>query len=267
MFDHYTKGFENGWEQTPKVRVSLLGFNQPNIKNRPFANWPVPNTKYETLYLAPNQQLQSDVVSVKSIESYQSDVDSQQMDNDTEELHFKLRLPERCLLVGSVKAVLYVSCNDFDDLDIFLQIRKADKDGNILQSHNVPIQDMEREGVPKDKVPLLNTFIYLGPHGQIRASHRAVDRKLSKPHYIAHEHRKEERIPAGQIVKVETSIWPGGIILEKDEFLVFKISGHPMYLAEFPTLRGQFKARNKGLHHVHLGGTEGSHIIVPFLDP
>lgn len=249
------------------MRVSLLGFNQPNIKNRPFANWPVPNTKYETLYLAPNQQLQSDVVSVKSIESYQSDVDSQQMDNDTEELHFKLRLPERCLLVGSVKAVLYVSCNDFDDLDIFLQIRKADKDGNILQSHNVPIQDMEREGVPKDKVPLLNTFIYLGPHGQIRASHRAVDRKLSKPHYIAHEHRKEERIPAGQIVKVETSIWPGGIILEKDEFLVFKISGHPMYLAEFPTLRGQFKARNKGLHHVHLGGTEGSHIIVPFLDP
>jgi hypothetical protein len=48
-------------------------------------------------------------------------------------------------------------------------------------------------------------------------------------------------------VKIETSIWPAGIIFEEGEYLVFKISGHPMYLAEFPTLRGSFKARNKGL--------------------
>lgn len=189
------------------------------------------------------------------------------MDNDKEELQFWLRLPEKRLLIGSVKAVLYLSCEDLDDLDIFLQIRKADADGNVLQSHNVPIEDMEREGVPKDQVPLTNPFVYLGPHGQIRASHRGIDQNLSKPHYILHEHMKEEKIPPGQIVKIETSIWPGGIILEKDEYLVFKVSGHPMYLAEFPTLRGQFKAQNRGLHHVHLGVSEGSHLVVPFVDP
>lgn len=28
FFDKYTKGLDNGWELTPRVRVSLLGFNQ-----------------------------------------------------------------------------------------------------------------------------------------------------------------------------------------------------------------------------------------------
>src|SRR5277367_3275942 len=28
FFDRYTKGIENGWESTPKVRVSLLGYNE-----------------------------------------------------------------------------------------------------------------------------------------------------------------------------------------------------------------------------------------------
>ena len=28
FFDRYTKGIDNGWEKTPNVRVSLLGFNE-----------------------------------------------------------------------------------------------------------------------------------------------------------------------------------------------------------------------------------------------
>jgi hypothetical protein len=56
------------------------------------------------------------------------------------------------------------------------------------------------------------------------------------------------------------------MIFEKVESLVLKLSGHPMTLAEFPSLRGQFKARNSGVHNVHMRGAKGSHIIVPFVD-
>lgn len=103
-------------------------------------------------------------------------------------------------------------------------------------------------------------------HGQIRASHRAVDHDLSKPHYIQHRHDLEERITPGTSVKIETSIWPGGIIFNEGESMVFKISGHPMYLSEFPTLRGQFLARNTGRHVVHIGGSTASYIEVPFVE-
>ena len=267
FFDHYLKGVANSWETTPQVRVSLLGYNQPNIKNQIFQSWPPPETRYQTLYVGPEQQLLQDPIESEGFVSYQADADAQQMDDDSEELHFRLRIPKRTFLIGAVKAVLFVSCDDLDDMDIFFQVRKADIDGNILLSYNVPEDEMAKMGLPKEKVPLTNPVVYLGPHGQIRASHRAIDIEISKPHYISHSHLEEEPIPKGQVVKVETSIWPGGMIFEKDEYLVIKISGHPMYLAEFPTLRGAFKARNKGLHKVHFGSRQGSHFVVPFVQP
>lgn len=248
------------------MRVSILGFNQPNIKNRPFTSWPIRETRYQMLHLASDNQLMNTPSPEAGIATYQSDVDSQQLDNDPGELCFKFRIPERVCLVGSLKASLRVSCDELDDMDIFLQVRKANTQGDLLVSYNVPVQEMDREGVSKDQTPMTNPFVYLGPHGQIRASHRSVDRKLSKSHYLLHEHISEERIEPGEVVQVETSVWPGGIVFEKDEYLVLKISGHPMYLAEFPTLRGEFKARNKGLHKIHFGGSQGSYIVVPFLD-
>lgn len=266
FFDRYLKNVDNAWDATPHVRISLLGFNQPNVRNHPFAAWPVPETKYRTLYLGSEERMHPEPFSQFGFVSYKSDVISEQLDNDSEELHFKFRIPRRTYLLGSVRAFLRVSCDELDDMDIFLQVRKADTEGNVLMSYNVPIHEMEREGIPRNRIPMLNTFVYLGPHGQIRASHRAIDQKLSKPHTILHDHTAEERIPLGSMTTVETSIWPGGIIFEKGETLILKISGHPMYLAEFPTLRGEFKARNKGMHKVHFGGSEGSHVVVPFVE-
>jgi uncharacterized protein len=200
--------------------------------------------------------------------SYQSDVDCEQVDNDSEEACFMYKFSKRTYLLGSIKATLFMSCKDADDMDIFLQARKTDSSGKILINYNIPEADMAACGVPQEKVPLLNTYVYLGPHGQIRASHRAIDENLSKPHYLQHEHLREEKVPMGEVVEIETSLWPGGMIFEPGESLVFKVSGHPMYLAEFPTLRGKFKARNTGVHSISVGGQglSRSYVTVPFLD-
>ena len=125
---------------------------------------------------------------------------------------------------------------------------------------------MEAQGLQEHQVPLLNPYVYLGPHGQIRASHRAIDPALSKPHYIQHSHEFEEKVTPGSVVCIETSLWPGGITFDKEESIVFKASRHPMWLAEFPSLRGQFKARNVGGHQLHIGGSTGSYIEVPFVE-
>lgn len=283
FFDRFAKGIANGMEQIPKVRVSLLGFNlvsfqsssveesltksfQPNIINRPMRDWPVPETRYKKMFLGPQEQLSEQMFPEESIAQYQSDVPAMQMDDDPEELHFKFKFSERTYFLGAARAVLWMSCNDADDMDIFLQIRKEDASGKICRCHNIPKEDMEMQGVSSADVPLLNTLVYLGPHGQIRASHRAIDDELSQPHWIRHRHLVEEKIPPGTAVRIETSIWPGGIVFDRGESLVFKVSGHPMYLAEFPTMRGQFKARNTGKHYLHLGGARGSHLVVPFVD-
>lgn len=219
-----------------------------------------------TMFLSPGERLLEHSPSEEAVIQYQSDVPSFQIDNDPGELYFRYTFTKRMYLLGAAKTVLWMSCNDADDMDIFLQIRKEDASGKVLQYHNIPKKDIEAQGVSDADVPLLNTLVYLGPHGQIRASHRAIDEELSTPHFIRHKHLVEERISPGTVVRVETSIWPGGIIFDPGESIVLKISGHPMYLAEFPTLRGQFKARNTGKHDVHTGGSRGSHLVVPFVD-
>ena len=187
------------------------------------------------------------------------------MDDDADEALFWFTFTERSYLLGSVKAVLAMSCADYNDMDIFLSIRKADCSGKILRYANVPSNEMSANGVVPDDVPLLNLCYYLGPHGQIRASHRAIDEELSKPHYIQHKHTQEEKIPPGTVVELTTSLWPGGIIFDKGESLIFKVSGHAMTLAEFPTLRGTFVVQNLGNHCIHCGGQNGSYIEVPFV--
>ncbi len=188
------------------------------------------------------------------------------MDDDSEECHFRFTFSEKTHLLGAAKVVLYMSCEEADDMDIFLQLRKEDSSGKILRYNNIPQSDMDAQGLQQKDIPLLNTLVYLGPHGQIRASHRKIDEKLSTAHWIRHEHRIEEKVTPGEVVRVETSLWPGGMIFEKSETLVLKIAGHPMYLAEFPTMRGKFKARNTGKHKVHIGGTHASSIVIPLVD-
>ncbi|TKA23742.1 hypothetical protein B0A54_17914 [Friedmanniomyces endolithicus] len=259
FFDRYTKGIDNGLEEKlPRVRE--------NIVNYPLRTWPPPDTVCQRLYLAQDQRLIAEAPPEHAFVEYPADRVSQQIDDDDDEALFRFTFKKRSFLHGSVKAVLAMSCADHDDMDVFLSVRKMDFSGKVLRYANVPSDEMSANGVDPDKVPLLNLCYYLGPHGQIRASHRAIDEELSKPHYIQHKHLQEEKIPPGTVVEVATSVWPGGIVFNEGESLVFKVSGHPMTLAEFSTLRGCFVTRNKGRNQIHCGGEKGSYIDVPFVE-
>ena len=189
-----------------------------------------------------------------------------QEDADPEELHFKHVFTRRSYLLGSSKAILYISCDEFDDMDVFCQIRKADKHGKLLVSYNVPLEDLKRMGMEKEQIPKINPMIYLGPTGHLRASHRGLDDALSKPHWPVHSHSKEESVTPGNIIQLDIGIWPGGMVFSEGESLIFKVSGHWMTLSEYPHLRGTHTPRNKGQHHVHFGGKHDSHIVLPFVE-
>ena len=196
--------------------------------------------------------------------SYQSDAPSKQMDVDTEHAEWTYTFDKSSTLIGPSKATVYMSCPDHDDMDIFVIIRKADKQGKVLQNLNIPLHTMDF--ATEEEVPALNTLKYIGPSGILRASHRAIDFKLSKPHWHAHDHSREEKIVPGEIVKLEIMLWPAAIGFEAGEKLVFRIAGHQMTLAEFPELRGGFTTWNKGKHLVHVGGRYQSCLEVPFVE-
>ncbi|KAL3477027.1 Alpha/Beta hydrolase protein [Aspergillus californicus] len=258
FFDHYLKEANNGWENTPRVRLATLRFNQI------FADWPIPNTNYCQLSLSTTGRLEESSPVEPGVLSYQSDTPALQVDNDPEELHFEYSFARQTRLIGYSKAVLYMSCDDFDDMDVFVQLRKASADGTLLQNINIPLQDLQ---ITAEQVETVNSLKYLGPTGVLRASHRAiVPEKSTVPTWPFHPHDREERVPAGTVVKLEIGLWPTGILFEPGEKLILKVAGHQMTLAEFEPLRGQFQTNNHGRHQVHMGAKYPSHIVIPLVE-
>jgi hypothetical protein len=186
FLDFYMKGQNNGWEDTPKVRASVIRYNevsfarprlmkisliradylQTPIDNLPFAAWPVSEAKDFTLHLSADETLQISSSSITTGQnSYRSDAKVPNDDTDGEELSFTYVFLKQTRLIGTSKAVLYMSCPDHDDLDVFVILRKADRHGNILRNANIPFAELKAvggtgiDGVenPQD-VPLINTL-------------------------------------------------------------------------------------------------------------
>ncbi|KAJ5691553.1 Alpha/Beta hydrolase protein [Penicillium malachiteum] len=260
FLDHFTKYIENCWKQMPKARISVLRFNQSPLVSMPFSNWPPVNTFYEKYYLSDEDVLHQSHPSADGTVSYQSDAPAMQIDADSEEVSFKHIFSQKATLVGSSRAILFISCPDHDDLDIFVQLRKLDRNGKVLQKINIPLEDL---GVTSDEVDDINVLKYLGPTGVLRASHGALDTHLSKPHWPMHDHANPQKIIPGQMVRVEIGLWPAAIQFDAGEGIALKVSGHPMILAEFAPLRGLCENANKGRHVVHFGGDLASHILIP----
>lgn len=186
---------------------------------------------------------------------------AEQMDNDVEEISFSYTFQQTSTLLGCVRAVLYMSTSEHDDMDVFVQVRKADASGKVLQNFNIPKEDRIKTGMTE--VEPINPLIYLGPSGCLRASYRAVNEELSSTYWPEHHYSQSEKLEQGEIVKLEIGLWQTGIQFEAGEQLVLKIAGHNMTLAEFPNLRGALPNANKGRHLLHVGGGVASHIILP----
>ncbi|PON28986.1 hypothetical protein TGAM01_v202094 [Trichoderma gamsii] len=268
FLDHYLLGRDNGWEVTPKVRVSLLRYNAPSISFRAEDNYPPNRAQYETLYLdAGNGALQSEVASTNASVSYNST--SWQDDG----AHFTYKFDRYTELCGFSKAKLFMSCNDLDDMDVYIVIRKLDEDGNALINYNIPFINQKPGTKPAD-IPSINLYKYVGPTGRLRASKRetAEDPYLTDemrlrqtPTELWYPHYKSEKIPTGQVVELDIAIWPGGIVFEAGESLRFEVKGHEPIFPEFEPLLQTQETLNVGRHIVHTGPNYCSQIIVPLI--
>lgn len=199
--------------------------------------------------------------------SYQSDVAFQQMDNDSEELRFQHTFQSPAYLVGSARARLFMSTPDHDDMDVWVQLRKVDAHGTVLQQVTIPARDSLDADADAQADQQQNPLRYLGPSGALRASYRALDASLSTAEFPEHDYTVRQPLvdPRGQVVELEIGLWQTGMAFEAGESLLLKVSGHPMTLAEFPLLRGKEGTENRGRHVVHFGPETPSAVVVPLI--
>lgn len=248
FFDYYIKGHDNGWVQTPRFRLSVLGFNQPTQINLPFETvpWGSEGSQHHRLHLIPDMRL-----GAKSDATVSSVVYRESM-----ELSFAHTFAQPVTIAGPSKLVIHMS-STIDDFDVYCQLRKADAAGTLLEHGNMPLQDL---GVSSwDEVSRSSVLRYLGPSGILRASRRVVSRALSQKHWDALALEKDEPVPPGQIVRLEIWIWPTAIAFEAEEQLVLKVAGHNMGLSDFENTPGN-SSWDRGTSTIYMGGEYESYL-------
>lgn len=224
FYDRYAKGIQNGWEETPRVRLSLLamdGSKATSIIERPHENYPPPGFDQQVLHLdAPTLSLKESGPTDESQTSYPSH-------NLSGSADFTYIFPRACELSGYPLATLHMSTPSAEDLDIHIQLRKISVDGQLLVHQNYPTP------APIPPADQTNVSTYLGGTGILRASHRASiepERYLGDQPFYRHD--RSEPIPPSTIVRLEIPMWPMGMVFAPGEGIMLRVSGHSKCLPE-----------------------------------
>ncbi len=273
FFDHYLKNVDNDWQQTPRVRLSVLDPGSKDIVNRTENEFPLARTQYHKLYLTENNKL-SKTADDKAT-SVQYDVDGKAPQAD-----FYYTFDKDTELTGYMNLHLWVEASGSDDMELAVNVEKVDADKQ-------PIPDKFTHN------PIVAT-------GQLRVSQRALDKEKSTPSEPYLKNTAEEKLQPGEIVPVDIGIWPMGMIYHKGESLHLTVKAYeppkvhiPFGEAKITIAKDQFTfdpknppemmtiggnsdqcanknevvtsppTRNKGVHIIHMGGKYDSYLYVP----
>jgi len=235
FFDHYLKGVENGWQDTPRVRLEVRETRDEYAVR--FENeFPLARTQYKKLYLnAHDGSLSPDEAGKEGKVVYNSTQGGAAC--------FAITFGEDTELTGYMKAKLWVSAKDSDDMDLFVGVRKFDAKGNEVQFRG------------------MNGWRgCVAARGQMRVSQRALDETLSTPWQPVQKFEGEKKLTPGEIVPVEIALLPSSTLFRKGESLRLYIQGHD--LVDNPNI-GYSLLINKGGHVIYTGGKYDSYLQVP----
>ena len=241
FLDHYLLGKDTGIADRPPVEIE--------VRERAFVGevraeqeWPLARTVPTPLYLDAQGGELLDVAPSSRTEIRYAPAEGgkaifdKTFDADTE-------------ITGYMNLKLFVEADGSDDMDMFVAIQKYDADGKHV---DLPYFAFHTDG----PVAL----------GWLRASHRALDVKLSAPLQPVHTHTSEERLSPGEIVPVEIEIWPSSTLFRKGETLRVLVQGKDIYVYEEAHTQGShLELRNAGEHVIHTGGHYPSQLLIPLI--
>ncbi|MBR2702027.1 MAG: hypothetical protein IKE77_08085, partial [Erysipelotrichaceae bacterium] len=218
---------------------------------RPENEWPLKRTEYRKYYLdAANLTMQDEPVAVESSVSY---VGETAEDGYIDRVEFDMEFKEDTELTGYMWLRLWVEADGHDDMDMFVNIQKADSQGNWLPwtTLNEP---------------------HPGAWGKMRVSRRelwpeemAKYKFKGKPYWPVQAQLKEEKLKPGEIVPVDIAIVPSSRFWHKGQKLRIQIAGNYIREGWFEPL--SWDTDNHGKHIIHTGGKYDSWLQVPFIPP
>nr|WP_239096821.1 CocE/NonD family hydrolase [Streptomyces sp. SID11385] len=253
FFDHFLKGVDNGWEQTPRVRYSVLDLEGGDRVNVPATQFPPTDVTSTTYYLDGRSRTLVTTAPPEEAEA------AYVVGANPDTVSFVTRFDRETLLVGYPKARLWVEADGSDDMDLFLLVQKLDAYGTPLQEFTVPNQGALIQDVTERGASILR---YKGSDGRLRVSMRHLDPALSTDEVPAHTFDRVEKLAPGEVVEVEIELLPVGLAFHAGEQLRLVISGRSLLGTMMPGNR-EYVPANSGRHIVHTGGDHASYLQLP----
>ncbi len=253
FFDHFLKGIDNGWRETPRVRYALLDLEGGDRLNLPATEFPPEDVSAVKLYLdAASASLTAAAPGASAKASYEA---------ETEEgrASFTVRIDSPTAFVGYPKVRLWVEADGADDMDVFVLLEKLNAKGERLEQFNVPNHGPQMQGLTQNGAAILK---YKGSNGRLRVSMRHLDEARSTDSIPVHSFDRVEKLAPGEIVCVDIDMFPVGLALKPGDQLRLVISGQHLLGGVMPGM-GNVQSSNRGKHVVHTGGAHASYLQLP----
>ena len=185
FFDRFLHGKKDGWAKQPKVLLQVRHIDK--FVSRAENEWPLKRTRWTKFYLDP--------ASMTLTTRKPSGLAQLKFAAMGDGLAFLTPpLAKETEITGPSALKLFVSSSTADaDFLIVLRVFTGD------------LKEIVFQGAIDPHTPIAQ--------GWLRASHRKLDKKLSKPYRPYHTHDQKQPLKKGQPVELDIEIWPTSIVV------------------------------------------------------
>ncbi len=257
FFDHFLHGKKNGWDKQPPVRLQVRHVDR--FVERSEREWPLKGTKWTRLYLDPADcSLGAKPAKAKKVLRFDAMGDGVTF--------LTPPLPHETEITGPSALKLYMSSST-TDADVFVVLRVFTPD----------LKEIAFQGAIDPHTPI--------GQGWLRASHRALDKKLSKPYRPYHTHTRKQPLKPGEVVPLDIEIWPTSIVVPAGYRVALTVRGKDYvypggsggHMSNFkneltgcgPFLHDDPRDRPAdifgGVTGLHFGGTARPYLLLPII--
>lgn len=236
FFDHFLKGLDNGFGQTPRVRVEVRDTLETYTVYGA-DDWPLPSTQYTPFFLVPSE---GGLQNTPLIEAQTAQYDALEGG-----VTFRIAFDQETEITGNMMLKLWVEADGANDMDLFVAVRKYDTAGDEVTYYG-------KGGYTGAPVAL----------GWQRASHRALDEDRSTPARPVQAFEGRQMLDDGDIVPVHIEILPSSTHFLPGETLEVAVQGRDHF--EHPSL-AHSDTINAGTHIIHAGEAFDSHLLLPMI--
>jgi predicted acyl esterase len=255
FFDHFLKG-KGDWKNQPKVQLQVRHPGEKFVE-RSENEWPLARTQWTRFFLGTDSLLKKEnqgegTVSFDAMGEGVTFI-SQPVEKQTE-------------ITGPLAARLSVSSST-EDADLFLVFRVFTPD----------LREVTFMGAIDPHTPIAQ--------GWLRASHRKLDEKLSKPWRPYHSHDQIQKLKPGKAETLDIELWPTSIVVPAGHRLALTVRGRDYEWqkstgAKLSNFKNELRGCGPFLHDdprdrpasvfsgrttLHFGGGKDSYLLIPVI--